>query len=176
MVGGYDGKLISVERGITFQEVNDSGYSAAVPAIDNVPGSVGAFGEPLEGGVRSLSAAVEALAAVAIPQTAVVPATTIAWGTDTSALAHATVDETALIDQVTVTFGLGKSVMLRPASTVVSPPDLTAATATDLAANLVIDVHGIVGGDTVAMGAYAHGRRFSCFDCCHYRWRRRFPD
>jgi hypothetical protein len=148
--GIYTGKSMSVSRGITYQEINDTGYTANVAAnttLDTVPG-IGPNGEQLAGGVRSFSGVVEAIPATPAAQVAVAPKPSVAWGTDTSALASASsATSPDLIDTITVTFAAGKGVKYAPAGTVfgTAAPLAAAKTAADLAANVVVDVFGANG-------------------------------
>ena len=148
--GIYTGKSMSVSRGITYQEINDTNYTsnlAAGTTLDTV-GGTGANGEELAGGVRSATGVVEAIPATPVSIVAVAPPPSVKWGTDTSALASSSsADNTHLIDIITVTFAAGKGVKLAPAGTVfgTAAPLAVAKTAADLAANLVVDVFGSNG-------------------------------
>lgn len=148
--GIYTGKSMSVSRGITYQEVNDTNYTANVKAgttLDDVAGT-GPNGEELSGGIKSASGVVEAIPATPAALIAVAPKPSVAWGTDTSAKASASsATSPDLIDTITVTFAAGKGVKYAPAGTVfgTAGPLTAAKTATDLADNLVVDVFGSNG-------------------------------
>jgi len=148
--GIYTGKSMSVSRGITYQEINDTNYTtklAAGTTLDDVSGT-GPNGEELAGGVKSASGVVEAIPATPVASVAVAPVPSVVWGTDTSALASASSAASPdLIDTITVTFAAGKGVKLAPLGTVfgTAAPLTAAKTAADLAANLVVDVFGSNG-------------------------------
>lgn len=146
--GLWTGKSLTVGTGVSLKEPNDTGYSSTLAAIDSTSGT-GAYGEELGGGLKTTSLGTVAdTLQTAQTQTAVVPPLTIAWGTDTTADASASSAASPdLIDTITVTFAAGKGVKLSQiGATFGSASALTVAkTTADLAAALVIDVHGTNG-------------------------------